>query len=106
MRYLFPIILGACGLTACGGANNGNLSPNRAPNTNVQNVNVSHPESSPQTAPANAALANGTTGNHAFNGPGMANEKVLTPAPSPDKRVPPINRAAGPELKGTPLKKP
>jgi hypothetical protein len=99
MRYYAAIIALAAGTAACNGANNTNLNPNTAPNVNVRNVNVIHPEASPQNTMTPAAMpANMMNGNATHQGnrmppPGMANEK-MTPGRMP------------PGMLGTPVKKP
>jgi hypothetical protein len=103
MRYPAVCLLITSGITAgCSGANNSNSNLNGLSNNNLRNVNVSRPETSPGLPPAAVATA---ANNGKLQPSSMANEKVMTPAETPDKRVPPINRPV-PELKGTPLKKP
>ena len=87
-------------MAACSGANNANVNSNG--NANVRNINVSRPETSPQTSPvsgvpANTTNANGPRPTIGRMPPGMANEK-MTQNPG-DKRVPP-------QMLGTPIKKP
>jgi hypothetical protein len=93
MRYAAVIAILASGLlVGCAGANNTNLNSNTVPNTNAQNINVSHPGTSPNMPPATGSPVNGNVP------PGMANEKVMTP--------PPGMRKTAPGLLGTPIKKP
>ena len=106
MKNVILTTAAALCVTACAGANNANQNQNAINNGNLRNVNVSRPETSPQMPPPGGMTpANALNSNTSGRNPSMANEKLSTPPPDADKRMPP-GKMPPPELKGTPQKKP